>query len=275
MGPQLQRIVQFYGDELIAVQMQDSGTIFVPLARLCENLGIERKRQAQRLREHPVLGTGFQSIAIDTGGGTQETQCLRIDLIPLWLSGVNANRVNEAVREKLIRYQAEVATVLWQAFKHDIVPAGLETSQPDLSGAQMAYEIATAVQHLARQQIELEQRLGGRLDKMAQWARSVSSRLEDIDGRVSGIELRVSTDNMITEQQAAEIALAVKAVGHALAARGTKPGYSQVYGELYRRYGISSYKSLPQHQYAEVLAWLHAWHTEIGADTTEPGNTGV
>ena len=273
MASQIQRTVLFYGDELIAVQTEDSGTIFVPLARLCDNLGIERKRQAQRIREHPVLGKGFQNITIETAGGAQDAQCLRIDLIPLWLSGVNANRVSEAVRDKLIRYQAEVATVLWQAFKHDIMPTGLEAPPSDLSGAAMAYEIATAIQHLARQQMELEQRLGGRIDKMAQWARTVSTQLEAVDTRLSSLELQVSPHSAISEQQAAEIALAVKTVGHALAAQGTKPGYSQVYGELYRRYGISSYKNLPQDKYLEVIAWLHQWHAEIRGENSAPEGT--
>lgn len=102
----------FYGDELIAVQEDESGAIFVPIGRLCDNLGIERYRQAKRIREHPVLSQGFAQVSIITDGGSQEAQCLRLDMIPFWLSGVNANRVGEAVREKLLRYQTEVASVL-------------------------------------------------------------------------------------------------------------------------------------------------------------------
>lgn len=265
MASQTQRTVEFYGDELVAIQLADSGTIYVPLARLCDNLGIERKRQAQRIRDHPVLSKGFSSLSLDTGGGTQEAQCLRIDLIPLWLSGVNANRVGEHVREKLIRYQAEVATVLWEAFKHDILPPSALASQPaEKSGAELAYEIATAIQHLARQQIEMEQRLGGRIDAMGRWAKTTSNRLDAVEERLTSLELSVGPDTTITEQQAAELALAVKHVGHALVQQGTKPGYSQVYTELYRRYGISSYKNLPRDKYDEVLAWLKRWHEELG-----------
>jgi hypothetical protein len=32
---------------------------------------------------------------------------------------------------------------------------------------------------------------------------------------------------------------------------------------MYRRYGISSYKNLPQRHFAEVLGWLRGWHAEI------------
>ena len=211
-----------------------------------------------------MLSQGFAQVSIITDGGSQEAQCLRLDMIPFWLSGVNANRVGEAVREKLLRYQTEVASVLWAAFKHEILPAEeLPQELPQRSGAELAYEIATAVQHLARQQMELEQRLNSRLDAAGRWAKT-------IDERLTILELTVGPDQTISEQQATEIALAVKNVGRALSERGTKPGYSQVYGELYRRYGISSYKSLPQKRYDSVLAWLKSWYEELSEDSFAP-----
>lgn len=276
MSAQIQKSVVFYGDELIAVQIEDTGAIFVPLTRLCDNLGIERKRQAQRIREHEVLGRGFVTLTITTSGGGQETQCLRLDLIPLWLAGVNARRVSPDVRSKLVHYQAEAASVLWAAFRHDILPTDGTTLAPaEPSGAAVAYEIATAIQHLARQQMEMEQRLGGRIDQMARWARdfnqTMDRHLETVDQRLSTLELQVSPQTTISEQQAAELALAVKNVGHALGDKGNRGGYGQVYGELYRRYGISSYKNLPQGQLSEVLDWLHRWHAELAG----PGGTEV
>ncbi len=70
MSTQIQKTVLFYGDELIAVQMEDSGSIYVPLPRLCDNLGIERKRQAQRIRDHEVLSV----VAGTTGCGELRTR---------------------------------------------------------------------------------------------------------------------------------------------------------------------------------------------------------
>ncbi|MDQ3904836.1 MAG: phage antirepressor N-terminal domain-containing protein [Actinomycetota bacterium] len=276
MATQIQKTVLFYGDELIAIQEIESGAIFVPLNRLCDNLGIARNRQVQRIRDHPVLSRGYTALDVETGGGRQETQCLRLDLIPLWLAGINANRVASAVQAKLVQYQAEAAQVLWAAFRPDILPS----DDPALalggaSGAALAYEIATAIQHLARQQMELEQRLGGRIDQMARWARdfgqTVDHRLALVDHRLGTLELQVSPQAAVSEQQAAEIALAVKNVGHALADKGTRAGYGQVYSEMYRRYGISSYKNLPQDKFAEVLQWLHSWHADLtsrGGDET-------
>jgi hypothetical protein len=249
-----QKEVTFYGDQIVAVQEPGSGAIYVPLARLCDNLGIARNRQAQRIREHPVLSAGMQSLSLDTPGGPQEAQCMRLDLIPLWLSGVNANRVGEDVREKLIRYQAEVAAVLWAAFKHEILPPGEPAA--GLSGAQLAYELATAIQNLARDQMEMERRIAARLDSAAHWARQV-------EGRIAAIELALSDTAPITDAQAGELALAVKTVAAALEAAGTPNGYQRVYAEMYRRYSIASYRRMPRDHYDDALAWLKTWHGEI------------
>jgi hypothetical protein len=55
MTTQTQKAVTFYGDTLVAIRQDDTGAIFIPVARLCDSLGIARARQAQRIREHPVL----------------------------------------------------------------------------------------------------------------------------------------------------------------------------------------------------------------------------
>ncbi len=270
--PLIQKTVVFYGDEIVAVQEAGTGVIYVPVGRLCDNLGIQRRTQMDRLREHEVLSQGLSSITVQTEGGPQSTECLRLDLIPLWLTTINPKRVNEAVRPKLVRYQVEAASVLWAAFRNDVLPATeLRAETQPRTGAELALEIATAIQHLAQQQLEIERSLKGVHTRMDGMARFLLGFAEKTDSRLSSLELQLSPQATISEAQAAELALAVKAVGHALAERGTKPGYSQVYGELYRRYGISSYKNLPQGKLAEVLRWLHSWHAELTgeqADTT-------
>ena len=118
--PLLRRIVPFYGDEIVAVQQGD-GTIYVLFARLCDNLGVARNRQAERIQEHSVLSEGFVQLVIETDGGPQESQCLRLDLLPLWLISIQAKRTKPKVQERLIRYQREATAVLWEAFKPQII----------------------------------------------------------------------------------------------------------------------------------------------------------
>jgi hypothetical protein len=275
MTAPIQRTVAFYEDELIAIQEPNTGAIFVPFARLCDNLGITRARQARRVREHPVLSRGLTTLTFESSGGPQQAECLRIDMIPLWLSGVNANRVKGSVKDKLILYQTEAAGVLWQAFKDDILPAPpTETLVPaERSGAEIAYDMATAIQHLAKQQMEMEQRLdtldehySGRIDAMARFMRDF---VGTTDRRLSTLELYLNPEEQLTEAQANELALAVKSVAAVLSGPDRRTnGYPQVYAELYRRYRISSYKNLPQGKFEDAMTWLHQWHQEITREST-------
>ncbi|MFN2207967.1 MAG: ORF6C domain-containing protein, partial [Candidatus Promineifilaceae bacterium] len=39
--------------------------------------------------------------------------------------------------------------------------------------------------------------------------------------------------------------------------------YGGVYGELYRKFGITSYKQLPVAKFDEAMAWLNEWRESI------------
>ena len=123
-APLQQRIVTFYGDELVAAQQLD-GTIFVLFSRLCENLGLERTSQTRRVQRHAVLSKGLMMLDIQTPGGVQSLQCLKLSLLPLWLSGVQASRIKSELQAQLIRYQEEAADALWQAFRPQILTEAL------------------------------------------------------------------------------------------------------------------------------------------------------
>ena len=254
------RAIDFYGDQILAVEEAESRRVFVPLARLCDNLGIDRPTQTQRIQEHEVLRTGLVTLRLQTPGGPQETQCLRLDLIPFWLAGINSRRVRAAVREKLVLYQRECAAVLWDAFK----PAGQPSSAAlastaELSPAAQAYEMAMAIAGIARQQMRLEA-------QMAEIAATMTGHAE----RLSALELTLAPKHAITEAQATELAQAIKVVARALGERTGHNEYGGVYGQLYREFGITSYKGLPVDQFERAMEWLRDWYRSIRSGTAEP-----
>jgi hypothetical protein len=204
--------------------------------------------------------------------------CLPLDLLPGWLFGIQAERVKSELRDKIIRYQAECFQVLWHAFKADILPPDTQPPARNLSGAEVAVEIAGAVYTLAQQQLALERALAAeaaaradlatRHQVMADYLREYILQNEQ---RVGALELRLSEGATIAEAEAAELALHVKTVAHALEQQGASNGYQRVYGELYRRYRIASYKNLPRARYAEALAWLAAWAQQLEGQGRDDG----
>ena len=260
--PVREKAVDFYGDAILAAQSDDE-VIWVPLRPLCDHLGLNWSGARQRVNRDPVLSEAQGVCIIHTPGGDQRMLCLPLDLIPGWLFGVTVSKVRPELQEKILRYQRECFRVLWNAFKTEIMPADPRPS--NLSGAAMALEIAEAVAALARQQLEMEQRYTTMADYMRGFVQQVKSTLGHHDQRLASLELRLSPKSAITEEQAAELALAVKNVGQRLATKGDRNGYAKVYSELYRRYGVSSYRNLSQGKYKEALAWLREWYEELGA----------
>ncbi len=161
------RTVDFYGDHVTGavVQVGDETQIYVPLRPICDYLGLAWSGQFERIKRDEVLADELRGVRVTRTpeqGGTQELLSLPLEYLPGWLFGVNASRVRPELKERIMLYRRECYRALWNVFKHDIMPSAELVPQPHArSGAALAYEIATAVQHLARQQMEMEQHLNG------------------------------------------------------------------------------------------------------------------
>ena len=270
-----QRIVPFHGDELIAVQRSD-GNIFVHFGRLCDNLGLARSSQVRRVQRHEVLNSGLVTLTVVTEGGTQSVQCLRIDLLPLWMTGLHASRVKADLRDKLVHYQQEAAVVLWQAFKPQILVDQRVIEPVDdhvIQQLQQIVELGYAIARMGEQQIELQrqqQAITGRMDAAARVIRDVQVRLDHVDVRLGAVEDRVRPGAAITDAQATEVSNQVKALAELLTGKdASKNHYQGIFAELYRRFGVSSYKLIPQSNYQAVLAFLDDWRTSASSPSSK------
>ena len=258
--PVYQQEVTFYGDSLIAVKAADSH-IYVAVRQMCEALGLDRRGQVRRIKRQPILAEGYQGGDITSppspdgrGGGRQRTGMLRVDLVPLWLSGVDTKRVRPEIRDKLERYQREAAKVLWEAFQEGRLTSSatfdelLATDSP----AAQAYKMASAITELARNQLLME------------------ATLDDYGRRLEAIEVTLGDPGRsISPEQASQISQAVKAVAMKFSEQSGRNEYGGVYGELYRKFGITSYKLLPANRFQEAMDWLSDWYQNI-TDTEAP-----
>ncbi|WP_374689552.1 phage antirepressor N-terminal domain-containing protein [Promineifilum sp.] len=259
--PVEQKEVLFYDDQLIAVRGYD-GHVYVAIGQLCDLLGMDRASQTRRIRGDEILADGYRGSVNLTypGGGTQPSGVLRVDLLPLWLTGIRTKAVRPEIRAKLERFKREAAKVLWEAFQEGRLTA--DPSFDDLlradTPAAQAYRMAQALLQLARQQLLLEARLVAHDDRLD----AHEDRLEQIESALG------DRGRFITPEQATEISQAVKSIAAALHKQSGRNEYGAVYGEFYRKFGIPSYRELPARRFDEAIRFLTAWFAEL---TDQPG----
>jgi hypothetical protein len=89
----------------------------------------------------------------------------------------------------------------------------------------------------------------------------------DLTKRVELVESHLGDPGQkVTPSQATNVSQAVKAVAMALSKASGRNEYGGVYGELYRRYEVPSYRELPAGKYEDVMAWLNEWLQSISSD---------
>lgn len=253
--PVEQKTVEFYEDQVMAVRMA-SGDVFIPLRPIVEGLGIDWASQTRRINRDPILSEESKvCVVVTTTQGLPDQRrnmlCLPLKYISGFLFGVNSSRVKSEIRDRLIRYQRECYDVLAQAFQD-----GRLTTEPSFdellasdSPAALAYKMAQALQIMARQQLILE------------------SRVDDHEGRLETIESQLGDpQRFITPDQAMQLSQAVKTVAMKLSIASGRNEYGGVYGELYRKFGITSYKQLPAAKFDEAMSWLNEWREGIEGD---------
>lgn len=246
--------VDFYGDELTAVLIEEEGRqeIYVPVKPIAEYIGLTWGSQYNRIQRDPILSEAARTIfvtKINPSGGRPDILALPLKFIPGWLFGVSVNRVREELRDKILRYQRECYDALWDAFQEGrlTVETGFEellhTADPEVV---QAYQMAQAVVRLARNQILMEARL--------------SNRLEDHERRLENVEMVLGDPRRtVTPAQATQISQAVKAIALAIGKRSGRNEFGAVYGEFYRRFEIPSYRELPASRFVEAMDFFREW----------------
>jgi hypothetical protein len=255
--PISQKRVEFYGDQLTVAAVQDEGKeqFYVPVRPICESLGVDFSGQRQRINRDPVLAKYARFVVVTptnaaeaAKGGNPNLLCLPLDYISGFLFGINAARVKPELRERLLIYQERCYRVLSEALQE-----GRLTANPDFDAllekdteAVQAYQMALAIVKLARNQVLME------------------SRINQHEERIELLESQLGDPGRyVTPDQASQISQAVKTVALALGKKSGRNEFGAVYGELYRKFGITGYKMLPARRFDEAMKFLTDWHEDL------------
>jgi hypothetical protein len=265
--PVEEKKVDVYGDEVpaVLVQMDESGqpVVYVPVRSICDYLGVAWSAQRLRINRDPVLSETTERVIVTITDSRQtmgrEMLCLPLEYLNGWLFGINANRVKSDIRERLIRYQRDCYRILAEAFVPRSLPAGQSAATANLLQVR---EMGLAIARMAEEQLEFEQRLTTTEDRVDQTITVVG----DLTQRVATLEKRVTPGEAVTDDQASQISQAVKAVAVVLTKQSGSNQFGAVYGELYRKFGITSYKLLPVSRFQEAMDYLTDWHQSLVGD---------
>ncbi|MFL5804281.1 MAG: phage antirepressor N-terminal domain-containing protein [Roseiflexaceae bacterium] len=249
-----QTSITFYGEDILAIQQLDPNETYVPIAQLCERIGLDRAAQERRVRAHAVLASGARTLMVESENSRARALCLRADLIPLWLASVDSSSVAEPDRARLELFQRECASALWQSFRPQGFGAEDELLPPrhEQSPAEQAYVAALGMATLARHQMLIERQLNTRASRDEQGA----------DPYAPGVA--------VDDKTATQLAQAVRRVALAAAERTRRNEYGSVYNGLFRQFGIASYRRMPPSRLHEALEWLERWRGDLMGEPEPP-----
>lgn len=173
--PVQQRQVDFYGDDIVAVVVEEGSQpqVYIPLRPIAEYLGLNWSGQYQRVKGDEVLADVVRSVWVtQTEAGGRTLLCLPLEYLSGWLFGIEARRVKPELKEKILRYRKECYRVLAQAFQADALEAAERMRPPSDPDGPMTLsqirEMGLAIARMAEQQMALDNRvqtIDARLDR--------------------------------------------------------------------------------------------------------------
>lgn len=138
--------VPFLGTELVAAR-DSKGQIWAGIRWMCDGMGLsegQRKRQIANIQTDKVLSKGGSNLILPTRGGNQETLCLKLDFVPLWLAKISITPTMELETPELAatleQYQLRSKDVLAAAFLPEQYSGG-KKNQFSLSSVNNAAKI--------------------------------------------------------------------------------------------------------------------------------------
>jgi P22_AR N-terminal domain len=264
-----QRIVPFMGDDLVAA-LSAHGDIYISLPGMCQALGLQTQGQLQRIQRTDELAKGLRRIPLETRGGRQRTNCLRLDKVALWLAGVETARVKGEFRAKLVAYHEELAPVALRVFLNTagISPARLAPSEdPRLQALAEQIDTLTDVVTFLREHMAGIEAATGQITGISIRLDQAVSLLESLTGEQHQLRSRQDmTEDLVariddrtahlTPAHKRQVQTFVDRMVRETKQRAVPLTYATIYGRLKYRYQVGSYSEIADEAFDNVMTFL-------------------
>ena len=249
-----------------AVLADDFG--YVAINALCDAFGLNRQAQRRRLAAAAdYYDTYTATIKLETDGGAQSTQCLRADAVPLFLTGVQINRMaDEEARDLLLSFLGEAHTVLAEHF-------GLsERGEIEMHRSALARIMARqqALEDLVEARFSVAEEsfrssMENRADEIEAGMRTDNDeKLEQVRSAFSGLRSRIRTlesiagpKERLSPEQLGQLKQTVNTLGVLkMELDGSTRPFPGIYADVFSMVGVSRSEHIPQGMFQAVLAYL-------------------
>ena len=227
----------FYGETFQAYLAADRQW-YIPVNEVCGALDIDPRSQRRRIQEDEAIAHRLVNIPMETPyqntTRVQQVSCLNLRALPYWLGTIDANRVKEAYRKKVILFKREFAEAAWAVFRSDMIP-------PDL--------LAEMDAHLPPQEREY-------LEAMDQ-LRQVRKKMDLLSGKLD--EEALIDKKIVNPAQARLLQEMIAAVAEVKYAKTKKPKsqcFAEVHEEFKSAFQVHIYSILPEEQLEAAITFL-------------------
>lgn len=270
--PLQERQITFYGDNLLAVLVEEDGErrVYVPIRPIVEYLALAWSSQLQRIKRDEDLAEGLRSILLlrPDAGQRYEVSCLRLEYLPGFLFGITTSKVRENLRPQVRRYKRECYRVLWEAFQRgelfggeDELPAPPEDVTIVIE-ANSAQAVTRSEQHQALTLLQeheqstrkslnrMESKLDHAVDLLTDLFSSQQARIDKIDERTA----RLTPKHALAVQKEVDVLVGLW--------RTRRPDLTEeqarswAYSHIHDHFQAPSYKEIADERFHEVITFI-------------------
>ncbi len=249
--PLRERKLVFQGKEIATADLKD-GNGYVSVRSLCEAFGLDGRAQRKRLlRQQGYFEPYTATILITTLGGPQASLCLMASAVPLFLTGVELERLQEDDSRTLLKaFLDEAHTVLAEHF--------------GISERGELQFLRESVARMVTEQEIFEEAISKKVEaELAEIRRSHDEKVQQIRQAFSNLRQQVTTLESyagprarLTPEQLGQLRTLVATLGTLLQEKGVPKPYPGIYMDITRLTGVSRSEDIRQEDFAAVVEFL-------------------
>lgn len=251
--PQQERKLSFRGKEIATADLKD-GKGYVSVRSLCEAFGLEQRAQRRRLmRQQGYFEPYTAIILMTTPGGPQPTLSLMASAVPLFLTGVDLDRIqNEEARDLLKAFLDEAHTVLAEHFGIS------ERGEIQFLRESIARMVAEQEQYEDNFSKKVEAELTAIRQAHEEKVEQIRTAFGDLRQQVTNLQAVAGPKVRLTPEQLGQLRQLVATLGTLLQEKGVPKPYPGIYMDITRLTGVSRSEDIRQEDFQSVVEFLNS-----------------